>query len=57
VYAATFAEAYYRTLDGENAAKCAHEAVLALRTVKVAGRREQSFIKMLCDFRLDDEKD
>ena len=57
VYAAAFANSYYRNCDGEQAAKVAHEAVLALRTVRVNGRREQSFIKMLADFRLDDEKD
>lgn len=57
IYAHVFAESYYRNCDAENAAKVAHEAVLALRTIRVNGRREQSFIKMLCDFRLDDEKD
>lgn len=57
VYAHVYAESFYRNLDAEQAAKVAHEAVLALRSIRVNGRREQPFIKMLCDFRLDDEKD
>lgn len=57
VYAHVFAESYYRNCDAEDAAKHAHAAVLALRSIRVNGRREQPYIKMLRDFRLDDEKD